>query len=248
VNPLAKFVGALIIAIALIATLNPYIAGGILVVELACLPFVGLTARRLTRIVWPLGVASLLAALTTALYGRTSGEVLFAAGPIVVSEGSLVLALTIGLRVLAIGLPSIALFATVDPTDLADSLAQLWRLPPRFVFGALAAVRLVDLLVDDWRTLALARRARGMGSGRGPLAAIARMLNQVFALLVSSLRRGNSLALAMDARAFGAPGQRTYARQAYWRAGDTWFVATATLVAVAVVVASLVFGSGVPDV
>lgn len=247
-NPLAKFVGALIIAVALIATLNPYIAGVLLVVEMAFLPFLGLSARRLLRILWPLSVAGLLAALTTALYGRTAGEVYFAAGPIVISEGSLVLALTIGLRVLAIGLPSVALFATVDPTDLADSLAQLWRLPQRFVFGALAAVRMVDVLIDDWRTLALARRARGVGSGRGPVGAIARVINQVFALLVSSLRRGNNLAIAMDARAFGAPVQRTYARKAHWRTGDTWFVVIATIISVAIVSASVTFGSGVPGV
>jgi energy-coupling factor transport system permease protein len=245
---LAKFLGALIIAVALIATLNPYIAGALLVVELASLPFLGLSARRLLRILWPLTVAALLAALTTALYGRTAGEIFVAVGPLVISEGSLVLALTIGLRVLAIGLPSVALFATVDPTDLADSLAQIWRLPQRFVFGALAAVRLLDVLIDDWRTLTLARRARGVGSGRGPIAAVTRTFGQVFALLVSSLRRGNSLAIAMDARAFGAPVQRTYARQAHWRAGDTWFVVSATIIGAAVVAASVMFGSGVSGV
>ena len=78
------------------------------------------------------------------------------------SEGSLALALATMIRVLAIALPAVVLFVTVDPTDLADGLAQVLKLPARFVLGALAALRLVGSSIDDWRALELARRARGV--------------------------------------------------------------------------------------
>ena len=132
-----------------------------------------------------------------------------------ISEGSLTLALATFFRVLAIGLPAVVLFVTVDPTDLADGLAQLLRLPARFVLGALAGMRLLGLLTDDWRALALARRARGVAdTGR-----VRRVLGMAFALLVLSIRRGSTLATAMEARGFGGTGPRTWARESRfgWR-------------------------------
>ncbi len=41
-----------------------------------------------------------------------------------------------------------------------------------------------------------------------------------FALLVLSIRRGSVLATAMEARGFGAPGARTWARPARWGARE----------------------------
>ncbi len=103
------------------------------------------------------------------------------------------------------------LFATTDPTDLADGLAQVLHLPARFVLGGLAGLRLVGLFVDDWRQLELARRARGVADAaarrRRP-----RFAGQAFALLVLSVRRGSKLATAMEARASAATLPRTWAR------------------------------------
>ena len=88
-----------------------------------------------------------------------------------VSDGSLELALATLLRVLAIGLPAVALFITIDPTDLADGLAQTLRLPARFVLGALAGLRLIGLAGrtgarSRWRAVreGSADRSRSAGS------------------------------------------------------------------------------------
>lgn len=122
-------------------------------------------------------------------------------GLVRISEGSIDLSLAILLRVLAIAVPSVLLFATTDPTDLADRLAQVLRLPARFVLGGLAGLRLVGLMVDDWRELGQARRARGVAdSGR-----VRRFAGQAFALFVLAIRRGTKLATAMEARGFRRP-------------------------------------------
>jgi len=112
------------------------------------------------------------------------------------------------LRVLALGMPAILLFTGIDPTDLADGLAQVWRLPARFVLGALAGFRLITRFVDDWRSLALARRARGLGD----TGAVRRWATMAFAMLVIAIRRGSKLATAMEARGFGT-ARRTWARE-----------------------------------
>ncbi len=67
---------------------------------------------------------------------------------------------------------------------------------------------MIGLFLDDWRALELARRARGVAD-RGRTR---RFLGMAFALLVLSIRRGSKLATAMEARGFGAPGARTWAR------------------------------------
>ena len=59
-----------------------------------------------------------------------------------------------------------------DPTDLADALAQVLRLPARFMLAALAATRLFGVMAAEWRSMSLARRARGLGDD-GPLGAAA---------------------------------------------------------------------------
>ena len=88
------------------------------------------------------------------LYGKTSGAVLVNLGDVVViSQGSLYLALATFLRVAAIAVPGVILALGLDPTDLADGLVQILHLPSRFVYGGLAGMRMFTLLQDDWRAL-----------------------------------------------------------------------------------------------
>jgi energy-coupling factor transport system permease protein len=163
----------------------------------------------------PIWIAAPLGGLTIVLYGQASGHTYFHWLFMNITDGSIALAVATTLRVLAIGLPAVVLFVTVDPTDLADGLAQVVRLPARFVLGGLAALRLVGLFLDDWRSLELARRARGVAD-RGR---VRRFASQAFALFVLSIRRATKLATAMEARGFGAPIRRTWARDSSfgWR-------------------------------
>ena len=229
INPVAKLAAVAVLSVVLVLSIDVVSASVALACELVLLPFAGVGARRMLLRTGPVLVAAPLSALTIALYGRPSGDEHFAFGLIRITDGSLELALATALRVLAIGLPSVVLFLTVDPTDFADGLAQLLRLPARFVVGALGGMRLIELFADDWRSLELARRARGLGD-RGRLR---RFAGLAFALLVLSLRRGSKLATAMEARGFGAPGPRTWARRSRLHARD------AVLIGIAVVIATL---------
>ena len=159
----------------------------------------------------------------------------FVASALVVPK-TLAVALATFFRVLAVALPSVVLFVTVDPTDLADGLAQIVHLPARFVLGALAGLRMVGLFLDDWRALDLARRARGVAD-RGR---IRRFVGMAFALLVLSIRRGSKLATAMEARGFGAPVRRTWARTSTFGARE-WLLVSAGAAISAISVAAAVW-------
>lgn len=238
VNPVAKLATAILLGIVLVLTIDWVSAGTAIVLEAALLPFAGVSWRtfwRRTAVVW---VSAPFVTATIVLYGQVSGRVWFHWLLIEVSDGSIALAVATGLRILAIGLPAVVLFATVDPTDLADGLAQVVRLPARFVLGSLAALRLVGLFMEDWRSLERARRARGIGD-RGR---IRRLASQAFALLVLSVRRGSKLATAMEARGFGADTPRTWARPSRFGAAEWRLVAIGAVVAAVAVAASVTTG------
>lgn len=237
-NPVASITASLLPAIMLITTIDVVSAGVALTLQLALLPLLGVPARTLARRTAPVWIAAPFTALTIVLYGESSGRVYAEFLLVRISDGSLELALATLLRVLAIGIPAIALFARVDATRLGDALGQNLRLPVRFVLGGVAALRLVTLLRDDARMLERARRARGIGD-RGRLR---RLGGLVFSILVLALRRGSSLAIAMEARGFGAPGPRTWTRPSPWTAIDTSAVAVGMLVSAVALAAAILTG------
>jgi energy-coupling factor transport system permease protein len=183
-------------------------------------------------------LAAGLTALSILLYGERSGTVHWQFLLITVSDGSIALALATFLRVLAIALPSVFLFIDADPTELADGLGQVVRLPARFVLGTLAGLRTVGLLRQDWRYLGYARRARGVADHNR----LRRAAGQAFALLVFAIRRGSMLATAMEARGFGAYPTRTWARPSRFGARETLVVAAGVGIAAAAIVVSVATG------
>jgi energy-coupling factor transport system permease protein len=243
ISPLAKLCAAGILGIVLLLSLDPVSALVALIFELALLPWAGVPARRLLKIVTLLLIAAPFAGLAGLLYGRDEGDVIASLGPWNITKGEIALAVTITLRILAVALPAVVLFATTDPTDLADGLAQLWKLPARFVIGALAAIRMLGLMRQDWQMLRLARRARGVADGGGPVATLVRLGTQSMALLTIAVRRGSLLATAMEARAFDALVERTWARVATFTLRDTLFVVGAALIALIAVLMSVMMGA-----
>jgi energy-coupling factor transport system permease protein len=241
-NPAAKLAVATLISFGLLLTVDVVTAGTALLLELALLPWCGLGPRALLRRSWPVLVGAVPAAVVTAWLGVDSGAVLLGLGPVTLTEGSLAAGAAIGLRILAIGLPGVVLLATTDPTDLADALAQVLRLPHRFVLAALAGTRLLGVLAEEWQQLSLARRARGLGDD-GPLGRVRTVVGQAFALLVLAIRRAATLATAMEARGFGASRERTWARPSRLRPADALVVLGGAALVAAATAAGVLAGT-----
>ncbi|WP_349897224.1 energy-coupling factor transporter transmembrane component T family protein [Parafrigoribacterium soli] len=239
INPVAKLLAAVILSVALLLSIDWISAAVALGLEAVLLFWGGLSLRTLALRTAPLWIAAPLAGITTVLYGRDDGAILWQLGFVSVTDGSLTLGVAIALRILAIGLPGIVLFATTDPTDLADGLSQVLRLPSRFVLGGLAALRLVGVLIEDWRQLAFARRARGVGdSGR-----VRRFGGQAFALLVIAVRRGSKLATAMEAKGFGSDIPRSWARPSPFGARELFMIGIGVAIAVIAIAVAVSLGS-----
>lgn len=221
VNPVAKLGAALLPVAVLVFTTDPVTPGLLLAALLVALPAAGVRIGAFLRRTWFLVPAGLLIGVTNVLFADVpAGETLLDAGPLHVTTVSLWLALGVVLRVYVFALPSALAFATTDVTELADALVQQLRLPWRFTLGALAAFRLLPLLLREWQMIALARRARGVDAGRNPLAALRLFSSAVFALLVGAIRRAVRLATALEARGFGSRPHRTFARRTRIRVAD----------------------------
>ena len=239
INPVAKLAAALLLAIVLVLSLDWVSAAVALALEAILFLWAGVPWRLFWRRTLPVWVLAPLSGITIALYGQDEGTVYFSWLLVHVTDGSLELAIATVVRLLAIGLPSVVLFITIDPTDLADGLAQVLRLPSRFVLGGLAALRLAGLFLQDWKSLELARRARGVAdTGR-----LRRFATQAFALLVLSIRRGSKLATAMEARAFGGPRPRTWARASHFGAREWLLIGIGAAVAGTAVAVSVATGN-----
>jgi energy-coupling factor transport system permease protein len=206
-SPLTKLAVGFAWLAALVSTTDPrptlvILAAGIV----AAIGLGRVPAGRFLRAWLPFVVAAAGVVVLNTLLGAANRDPaareLFGLGPLRITEPALVTGIALGLRILAIAGIGVAFAQTTEATTLADALVQQARLPDRFAYGALAAYQAVPRLSLDLATLLQARRVRGLGRGWSP-----RLL---LALLVLALRHADRMALAMDARGFGAAGRTRY--------------------------------------
>jgi energy-coupling factor transport system permease protein len=219
----AKLLAALLVTAAVVTTLDPAAALTVIGALLVLLPFTGVPLVALWRRGWPILLSATGIFLFTVLLGARDSPVVAHVAGLDVREN----AVGYALRLLAVGLPGFVVFATIDPTDLADSLIAHLRVSPRFAIGALAALRLAPLLAGEYRLIRLARRARGTNAGP---------FTTLFGLLVAAIRRGIRLATAMEARGFDRGGPRTIARETHFGWSDAAVVAAGAALAATVIV------------
>ena len=230
-NPLARLAPAAALGVVNVLTLDPLTPVLTLMVVGAATPLLGLSWRAVLRVTWPLALAALTLLVVNTLAYPGAG----------VGGADLEAGVVTALRLLAIALPGVLVFATIDPVDLTDALVQQLHVPARFGYGSLAASRLLPLLTDDWRAQAMAARARGV-SGSGVVGRVRRLFSRVLLLLVSALRRATRLAVALDARGF-AEADRARSRPSTWTTGDGVLLVGGVLVAALVAGVSMATGS-----
>jgi energy-coupling factor transport system permease protein len=223
-SPVLKLTVALVwlIGLAFTTAIAPPLVLAV-VALLAGLTVGAIPPRTLAIALAPLGIAALGVGISNALFSASNGDptatTLMTVGPIRITVEAALGGIALACRVVAIASVGAVFTLTTDSTRLADSLVQQARVSPRFAYGALAAYQAIPRFAEDLTTLRQARRIRGLRGSWHP-----RLL---VGLLVSAIRHGDRLALAMDARAFGS-GPRTPYRRIRW----SWMDATVGVAAV----------------
>lgn len=238
-NPVYRMLGAFMLSIPLLFTLDWLSSTIALVLEFIILWIVGMNPWRVVKLSWPVWVGAPGSALAVWLYGKSGGQTLFDWGIIHVSEHSTTLAIATFIRILAIGVPAIVTVIGIDATDLADAFSQVMHLPDKFVYGGLAGMRLFSVLQDDWAALTASRRSRGLGDD----SKIRAFMPQAFALLVLSIRRSSTLATAMQARGFGGENPRSHSRISYVNKRDYVFMVVCLIIPAIALIAAVYYGT-----
>lgn len=151
--------------------------------------------------------------------------------------GAIEVGVATGVRLAAILALGLIAGLTTTGSDLVRASVRQLRVPYRVGYTALAAFRFVPRFAYELEVIRQAHRVRGAHGGRGPFAAVARWWGYVVPLLAGAIRHAERVALAMDARAFGAHPDRTERHPVLWHTRDTVFVALFWAASAAILVA-----------
>ena len=248
-NPLAKLVGPLPAMIIIVFTRDHATPLAFVVLALVLL-LVGAQLRAAVAVALVVGTA-----VGVVVLGVTFGvwvdpsrvdDTTAAASVVLMQVGewrftlaAYLIGLATALRVAAIVLLSLIAGLTTTGPELVRAMVQNLRVPYRVGYTALAALRFVPRFRHELGVIRAAHRVRGIDAGRGPVAAVRRSISYAIPLLASAIRHAERVALAMDARAFGAHERRTERILSRWRVRDRVFVAAFWLVTVAIVWAGI---------
>lgn len=148
-------------------------------------------------------------------------------------------AVTAGLRIIVLAWPGSVMAGYVDPTRLADYLAQSLHFPARFVAAFAGALQKFTGFGLTWQQLERVRRVRGFGASRNPFRNGRHVANMSFALLVHAMRGATTTSIAMDARGFASAQGRTWALPAPWVRLDLCCLAVAAVLGVVPIIARI---------
>lgn len=199
-NPVAKLACALLISVACFCTTNPAFIAAILVIDAALAASCGMVreALGLARAVAAFSVLLALIALLT----TPSGAVLVELPWGYVGTGSLMAALLIVMRLVACAVPLFLVMYVTKLTDLANAMVKIVRVPYRYAFTFTSAVHFIPVFMNDMAGIMEAQTARGVQFDEGIVRRIRLMVPLCVPLLVSSVRKTNSAAIAAEVRGF----------------------------------------------
>lgn len=200
--------------------------------------------RRRTKFILLFSVVLLLFQVIITVNGSVLGYLipsLNELGPFFpVTDYGLERGLAISIRFLLIVLSSMLFVSVTDPTLLAHSLTKL-RIPYRYAYALVIALRFLPLFDSENETVRLAQKSRGIHpSVRGLKKMLRTIQYTFFPLLVSALSKAESLSLSMDGRGFGYASTRTYLRRSEWTKTDSLFL----LLTLMLVILSTLLGMG----
>lgn len=160
--------------------------------------------------------------------GIEGGTPLWHLGPLVVTRESLMRALFIGYRLIALVVVTSLMTFTTSPVALTDGIERILRPFRRIGVPAhelammmTIALRFIPTLLEETEKIIKAQMARGADFGRGNLIARARAIVPILVpLFVSAFRRADELAIAMEARCYRGGEGRTRMKELRFARAD----------------------------
>lgn len=184
------------------------------------------------------------------LFLTRDGDVLFHRWIFTITEGGLVTAVYMAIRLVYLIIGSSLMTFTTTPNELTDAIEKLLsplnrvHVPVHEVAMMMSiALRFIPILLEETDKIMKAQIARGADLESGNMIQKAKaMIPILVPLFVSAFRRANDLAMAMEARCYHGGEGRTKMKPLRYRSRDR----IAYIVVIAYVIAVVVIGRYVP--
>jgi energy-coupling factor transport system permease protein len=233
VNPLTKLLFVITVMVLLTVIVDPITPLAVTLLGLLALVLLGrIPLLQTIKTLRPFAIVAFGLFWTTALFYASPGRTFAQWGPATLTVEGTAYGVAIMLRILAIFVVSLLFTLTTDPTAFLQALVQQAHISPRFGYGIIAAYRFVPLFDGELASIRAAHRIRGVPTSGGLVAQYRRLVSHMVPLLAGGIRHAERVALAMDARGFGAVAQRSYFRRSVFSWRDWVFAAGAGLVLV----------------
>ena len=224
----------------------------LMLITMASLLVVLLTKVKFSMYLKSMKVILFVVVLTGVLnlfYG--TGNVLWEWGWIHITDGGINNAIFVIIRIATLVLISSILTFTTSPSDLTDALERLMK--PLTIFHVKVheiammmtiALRVIPVLLEETDKIMNAQKARGadMESG-GIIKRIKALIPVLIPLFVSSFRRANDLAMAMECRCYNGGKGRTRMKQLHFTKLDLMGLMFSAVVFAGVVLCNIYFGA-----
>lgn len=196
----------------------------------------GISFKTVFKSVKPLGIIIVITSLLNLFYGQ--GEPLVTLfGRLKITEDGIYTAIFMAVRIILLVVAGSMLTYTTTPTDLTDAIERLF-LPLKIfkidihtvAMTMTIALRFIPTLTEEIEKIMAAQKSRGADMDSGGIIHRAKALIPVLIpLFISSFRRANELAYAMDCRCYKGGKGRTKMKQVKVTARD--FVALGAVIA-----------------
>ena len=211
-NPVAKLAVSLLIVFACFITRSFAVLVAILVFDYVLAARCKLMPQTVGLTKAVAGFSAVLALI--ALFTTPSGAQLVPLPWGYIGTGSVLAAVRIVLRLVACAIPLFLTFYVTKINDLSNSLVKVCRVPYRYAFVFSSTVHFIPVFMNDMSAIMEAQTARGVEFDGGFARKVRLMVPLCVPLLVGSVRKTNSAAIAAEVRGFNlrtrASGYKEY--------------------------------------
>ncbi|MBQ9002550.1 MAG: energy-coupling factor transporter transmembrane protein EcfT [Eggerthellaceae bacterium] len=212
-NPVAKLLFAVLFAVACFCTGNLAFLGAMLAGGIAMAASCGMMRQTLGLMKAVLVFSAILAVLLVLTTPR--GDVLVELPWGYIGTGSVLAAVTTIVRLEAAAIPLFLTFYVTKITDLSNAVVKVLHVPYKYAFTFASTVHFIPVFMNDMKGIMEAQTARGVEFDVGGVVNKVRLMVPLCVpLLVSSVRKTNSAAIAAEVRGFNlrtrASGYKRY--------------------------------------
>lgn len=210
----------MIALIALIFVCNNFVSLGAVVVLVVAIVLVSkIPVKTILKSIKPLLFIIIFTAVLNLFYG--SGEPLVKIGFLKITENGIITAVFMAVRIVSLVIISSLLTYTTSPTSLTDAIESLLK-PLTYVkvdvhtiaMTMTIALRFIPTLIEEIDKIMSAQKSRGADMESGNIIQRSKALVPILIpLFISSFRRANDLAYAMECRCYSGGKGRTKMKQ-----------------------------------